>query len=79
MYEVKIWMISYKIIFSIEKALEFRGGYSDPAEAMKLIEKEVLSYLQRNRLEKRYRFVKILTYLFQVFNIKDKKASSWLT
>ena len=78
LYEVKIWMISYRIVFQIERIIQSRGGNLSQAEIMKLIQTSVLAYLTRNRTEKKYRFVKILLYLFQVFNIKDKKAATWL-
>lgn len=59
MYEVKIWIISYKLIFSIEKLMDSQGQgqgqgqgqkrMGDRDEKMNLIKKVLLNYLVKNR------------------------------
>ena len=85
MFELKIWIASYSIIFKVEKKLskmskeklknrpEFGKGRIKDA-----IKEEIVEYFRVNAGEKKYKVMKYANAVFEYFGIESKKTGLWL-
>ena len=79
-YELKIWISAYSIIFHIEKKLRYKSNKVQyPQEVIiKKTKEGIVQYLQANSNEKKYRIRKIANTVFEYFDIEWKCIGLWL-
>lgn len=75
-YVMKTWINAYKIVFNIEAIFREKKLQPDMSLKKLYIENQMRSYAAKNKNEKRYRIIKVVSLIFQIFNIIDS-PSTW--